>query len=246
MCETRINLDGRYDNNRGLTSYLGFNRTKFNQLNTVYNQKNNYFSFPYINYDNFNIDIFNNSLTWTKTKMAGEEIDTWTNITMVSTLDLDGDKGKLRSIKRYNNNIIAFQDKGICQILFNENMQITTTSGVPIEISNNNKVTGKRYITDKLGCSNKWSICETSNGLYFIDDITKGIYIYGEKLDQISDKLGFRSWVQENSTTESWNPVDFNNIVTYHNKATGDVYFINKDGSIEEPVQVPLIFVFLK
>lgn len=229
MCETRINLDGRYDNNRGLTSYLGFNRTKFNQLNTVYNQKNNYFSFPYINYDNFNIDIFNNSLTWTKTKMAGEEIDTWTNITMVSTLDLDGDKGKLRSIKRYNNNIIAFQDKGICQILFNENMQITTTSGVPIEISNSNKVTGKRYITDKLGCSNKWSICETSNGLYFIDDITKGIYIYGEKLDQISDKLGFRSWVQENSTTESWNPVDFNNIVTYYNKATGDVYFINKD-----------------
>jgi len=38
----------------------------------------------------------------------GDLIDTWTNITMASTLDLDGDKGIVRSLKKFNNEIYAF------------------------------------------------------------------------------------------------------------------------------------------
>lgn len=76
-------------------------------------------------------------------------------------MDLDGDKGYIRALRRINNNIIAFQDKGISQILYNENMQISSTEGVPIEIANSGKVNGKRYLSDKVGCTNKWSICES-------------------------------------------------------------------------------------
>ena len=97
-------------------------------------------------------------------------MDTWTNITLASTLDLDGDKGKIRALKRLNNSIIAMQDTGISQILYNENTQISTTEGVPVEIANSGKVQGKRYISDKIGCTNKWSICETPNGIYFVLD----------------------------------------------------------------------------
>ena len=230
MCETRVNIDGRYDRNRGQTSNFAMTPTNFNLLNQVYSQQNNFFNYRTINPNKLNLDNFHNSITWTKTKTAGELVDTWTNITLASTLDLDGDKGDVRAIRRFNNNLIAFQDRGISQILYNENMQIASTEGVPIEIANSGKVNGKRYLTDKIGCANKWSMCETPNGIYFIDDTTKGIFLFNGKLDNLSDRLGFHSWINSRSTgINIWNPKDFNGFVTYYDKVNGDVFFISKD-----------------
>lgn len=230
MCETRVNIDGRYDRNRGQTSNFAITPENFNLMNDVYSQQNNFFNYRTINPNKLNLDNFHNSITWTKTKTAGELVDTWTNITLASTLDLDGDKGNVRALRRFNNNIIAFQDRGISQVLYNENMQIASTEGVPIEIANSGKVNGKRYMTDKVGCTNKWSICETPNGIYFIDDITKGIFLFNGQLNNISDKLGFHSWINKASDgIDIWNPVDFDGFVTYYDKVNGDVFFISRD-----------------
>ena len=227
MCETRVNLDGRYDRNRGQTSNLAITPENFNKLNEVYSQKNNFFNYRAVNYSKLNLDNFHNSITWTKTKTLGELIDTWTNITLASVLDLDGDKGPVNAIKRLNNTLITFQDKGISQILYNENMQITSTEGVPIEIANSGKVSGKRYITDQIGCPNKWSICETPYGIYFVDDISKGIYIFDGKVNNITSKLGFDSWIRKTSKIGLWNPRDFAGFITYYDKTNEDVLFIN-------------------
>ena len=230
MCETRVNIDGRYDRNRGQTSNFSITPENFNLMNDVYSQPNNFFNYRTINPNKLNLDNFHNSITWTKTKTAGELVDTWTNITLASTLDLDGDKGTVRALRRFNNNILAFQDRGISQILYNENMQISSTDGVPIEIANSGKVNGKRYISDRIGCTNKWSICETSNGIYFIDDITKGIFLFNGQLDNLSDRLGFHSWINRASDSiDIWNPVDFDGFVTYYDKVNGDVFFISKE-----------------
>lgn len=230
MCETRVNIDGRYDRNRGQTSNFSITPENFNLMNNVYSQPNNFFNYRTINPNKLNLDNFHNSITWTKTKTAGELVDTWTNITLASTLDLDGDKGSVRALRRFNNNLIAFQDRGISQILYNENMQISSTDGVPIEIANSGKVNGKRYISDRIGCTNKWSMCETSNGIYFIDDITKGIFLFNGQLNNISDKFGFHSWINRASKNVSiWNPVDFDSFVTYYDKVNGDVFFISRD-----------------
>lgn len=230
MCETRVNIDGRYDRNRGQTSNFSVTPENFNLMNDVYSQPNNFFNYRTINPNKLNLDNFHNSITWTKTKTAGELVDTWTDITLASTLDLDGDKGTVRALRRFNNNIFAFQDRGISQILYNENMQISSTDGVPIEIANSGKVNGKRYISDRIGCTNKWSMCETSNGIYFIDDITKGIFLFNGQLDNLSDRLGFHSWINRASDSiDIWNPVDFDGFVTYYDKVNGDVFFISKD-----------------
>ena len=230
MCETRVNIDGRYDRNRGQTSNFAITPENFNLMNDVYSQPNNFFNYRTINPNKLNLDNFHNSITWTKTKTAGELVDTWTNITLASILDLDGDKGSVRALRRFNNNLLAFQDRGISQVLYNENMQISSTDGVPIEIANSGKVNGKRYITDRVGCTNKWSMCETSNGIYFIDDITKGIFLFNGQLDNLSDRLGFHSWINRASDSiDIWNPVDFDGFVTYYDKVNGDVFFISKD-----------------
>ena len=229
MCETRVNIDGRWDRNRGQTSNFATSPQNFNQMNDVYSQPNNFFNYRSSNPNKLNLDNFHNSITWTKTKTAGELTDTWTNITLASILDLDGDKGDVRALRRFNNSIIAFQDKGISQVLYNENVQIASTEGVPIEIANSGKVSGKRYISDIIGCTNKWSICETPSGLYFIDDKTKGIYLFNGSINNISDKFGFHSWISKESKDNIWNPKDFNSFITYYDRLNGDIFFINKE-----------------
>lgn len=229
MCETRVNIDGRYDRNRGQTSNLAITPENFNKLNEVYSQKNNFFNYRTINPNKLSLDNFHNSITWTKTKSLGELVDTWTNITLASVLDLDGDKGSVNAIRRLNNNLIAFQNKGISQILYNENMQIASTEGVPIEIANSGKVSGKRYITDQIGCTNKWSICETPYGIYFVDDISKDIYVFDGKVNNITSKLGFDSWIRKTSKIGLWNPRDFAGFITYYDKTNEDVLFISNN-----------------
>jgi len=233
MVETRVNIDGRYDRNRGQTNNLYMSPSNFNLLNDVYSQKNNFFNYRGENENKLLLNNFPNTITWTKTKTLGEEVDTWTNITLASTLDLDGDLGSVRALRRFNDNILAFQDKGISQILYNESVQIASTTGVPIEIANSGKVSGKRYISNKIGCTNKWSICSTPNGLYFLDTLGRDLYLFNGQFNNLSDRLGFHSWISSNvNSINIWNPVSFDSCITYYDKVNGEVLFITKDTAL--------------
>ena len=229
MVESRINIDGRYDRNRGQINNLVMTPKNFNLLNDAYSQKDNYFIYRGVNPNDFRLNNFPNTISWTKEKFAAEEIDTWTNITMASALDLDGDKGPVESLNTFNNEIFCFQKTGLSNIIFNPRVQIPSSDGVPIEISNSMKVQGKRYISNTIGCSNKWSIVESPAGLYFMDNITNSIYLFNQQIKSISDEQGFRNWVSKFDSYQSWNPKDFNNIRSYYDKNNNDVYFVTKD-----------------
>ena len=231
MVETRVNIDGRYDRNRGQNSNLQMSPTNFNLINPVYSQKNNFFSYRMLDKRLFNNNIYKNYITWTKKKTPGEEIDTWTNITLANVLDLDGDKGDITSLNRFNNNLFAFQDKAFCQILYNENTQLSTTAGVPIEIANSGKVNGKRYISETIGCTNKWSIIESPYGLYFMDSNNASINLYNGQLIDLTNKYGFNSWARNLINKESWKP-SFNTFRTFYDRNSKEVYFVNKDTAL--------------
>lgn len=240
MCETRVNIDGRYDKNRGQLSNLNITPRNFNLLNTVYSQKDNFFKYRILDSDFYNLRSFPNTITWTKEKKLAEDIDTWTNITMASTLDLDGNKGRITSLNLWDNNIIAFQEKGISQIIFNAMEQISTTNGVPIEISNSKKVSGKRYISDHVGCNNKWSIVESPAGIYFVDNRTQDIYCFGKNFTNLTSDLNMRDWLLNYKELTPWTPgiklrwihksgVNFTNFKTSYDRVNKQVYFINND-----------------
>ena len=40
------------------------------------------------------------------------------------------------------------------------------------------------------------------------------------------------NWVGENNSFDNWNPVDFNNFISYYDSNGGDVYFVNKDTAL--------------
>lgn len=240
MCETRVNADGRYDKNRGQLSNLNMTPKNFNLWNPVYSQKDNFFKYRILDSDFYKLNKFPNTITWTKEKHNGEDIDTWTNITMASTLDLDGDKGKIVSLNIFNNEIYCFQESGISNIIFNAREQISTTSGVPIEISNGMKVNGKRYISNSIGCNNKWSIVESIYGIYFVDNITKGIYLLSDSVKSLSHTLNMKDYITKFNNIEPWkvnnfepiafkfnNDNSFNNFKVSYDKVDKKVYFVN-------------------
>lgn len=225
MVESHINLDGRYDNQRGIKTIASIDTAQYGMLNPVYSQADNFMTSRSLD-DSYNVDSYRTSITWTLEKKDMAQVDEWTHITLGSSLSLDGDKGCCRALRRFNNSIIAFQDKGIAEILFNSRTQIATTNGVPIEIANSGKVDGKRYITNKYGCINKWSIVEGKSALYFVDNINKAMLSFNEGIENLSTKFGFSIWFKRHNSMKPWTPKNFENFVAYYDRVHADVYLV--------------------
>lgn len=238
MLETHINIDGRTDLDRGSTKLASIDWSSFGKLNSVYSQSNNFFSG--IDFDeSLNLDSYPSSIAWSLTKNAGAEIDEWTHIILSSTLALDGDKGDVTALKRFQNSILAFQPKGISEILFNSRTQLSTQDGVPVEIGNSGKVDGKRYVTGKYGVTNKWSIAEGKSALYFVDNINKAFCSFtGSGIDNLSEKLGFGAWFRSLNKTEAWTPKNFGNVLSFYDRINSDVYLVRSDLDGEAPCLV--------
>lgn len=234
MCETHVNADGRYDKNRGQIDNTVMSPHNFNLWNPVYSQSDNYFTYRISNTDVQKNNRYPNQVVWSKTKNSGSDIDIWTNVTLANTLELDGDKGEIRKLIRFNDQLLSFQDTGISQILYNENVQISSSQGVPIEIANSGKVDGKRYLSNTVGCSNKWSVVQTPAGIYFMDSNEKAIYRIGEGLQNISQQFGFNSWCKQHipSIGVKWTPDVFDNFIAYYDKLNQDVLWINKSEAL--------------
>ena len=233
MCETRINIDGRYDKNRGNATKFTITPKNFNLMNPVYNQTNNFFNYQYYNSNRIYPNHFN-QIAWSQTKSSMSEIDTWTKLNLGSLMDMDGDKGEIVALVNFGNEIWCFQERGVSKILFNNRVQIPVSDGVPIEITNGMKVQGKIYLTEKAGCQNKFAMAVTTYGVYFIDGYNSDICVFdGKSIQSLSDAKGFKQWISTQDGITEWKRS------TYAAKVDGfrieydtehkDVYFINDD-----------------
>lgn len=207
MVETHVNIDGRYDRNRGQDSNLYVNPQNFNLINPVYSQLDNFFSYKIMDSDFYKLNAFPATVAWTLQKNNASEIDAWTNITLSNTLDMDGTMGPVTSINSSNDTLYCFQERGVSQIMFNSRVQIPASDGVPIEISNSYKVDGSRGISGTVGCYNKFSIAKSPMGLYFIDGVGSTLYLLqGNQMQNISDTHGMGYWFSQQDTQRRWIP----------------------------------------
>ena len=214
MVETHVNLEGRYDKNKDSLNILNARPDNFNKINPVYSQTNNYFTYNILD-EKFNQNKYFNQVAFSLQKTPTSEIDTWCNISLASAFNLDGKYGKLNKLITVNDAIIAFQDKALSVVNFNNRTAISTENGVPIEIANSGKVNGYSIISSNIGCQNKLSICEASSGVYFIDDLNKTMYGFNrEGLSNISSK-GMSVWFKKNLTGKE---------KCFYDKLTNDVY----------------------
>jgi hypothetical protein len=216
ICESFTNSDGRSDVNRYNSDSSLMTTSNYGLFNNVYSQKNNYFSYNILDPLLFNTTNFSNTIIWSKTKIAGSINDAWTNLNMLSSIDLDGVYGDISSINLFNNDLYAFQPKGIARLLFNERVQQQSSDGVSVELTNGYKVPEYRYLTNQYGCNNKWSIIEGKQGIYFIDYINKSLVSIGNGIKDLGLSLGFKSWFNENT--------DGKNYTLSYDRINNDIY----------------------
>lgn len=221
---SKYNINARTDINRGNTN-KSINRNNFNLHNSVYEQENNFFTYYYLDKDNISIDRqFKNTVMWSLPKIYGSEADAWCNIQDSNYLDLDGDKGELIALRRFNNKILAFQETGISQILYNENVQISTEGGTPIELANSGKVQGKRYLWENKGCQNRDAIAISQSGLYFIDSLNKTSFLIGDNtIMDVFTTANMRSWALSNLNKDWW---------CYYDEFSQEILFTNKNNCL--------------
>lgn len=155
LLESFINLDGRYDTKRGGAGIENYTTDNYTHVNQVYSQKDNFFAGVSMDYDKFKNDHLISSYLVTQPKKHNEFIDRWTNLWLNNATEVNGGLGKLNKLINFNNEIFGFQDKGIFQALYNSRVQIPTSDGVPIEITQSMKSDGVRYMSTSLGATNK-------------------------------------------------------------------------------------------
>lgn len=233
MCETRINLDGRSDTNRGLIDNTIIDNTNFNQINKSYTQTDNFFNYRVLDELASKTNDFPNQITWSRTKVACEDIDTWTNITLASVADSDGTLGDITKILNSNDTMVLFQKHGIGIINYNNSTAISTTNGVPLELAKSNRFNGIDYKSRDIGCQNKWSINNSNGRIFFIDNNRHELNSFtSEGIKPISTLNGFDSFFINNleNVSEVWKPIDSHkNFVTYYDNLSKDIYYINSD-----------------
>ena len=117
-----------------------------------------------------------------------------------------------------NDNIVAFQDKAVSTVLYNERVQISTESGAPVEIQNSNKVTGYDYISQEYGCQNKDSVVTTKSGVYFIDSLNRSFNKFSKEGVVDVSTQGMISWFRNNDTSK---------MRTLYDSITHDVYLVD-------------------
>lgn len=229
MCETRVNIDGRYDRNRGATSNLNMSPVNFNLINPVYSQKNNFFNYRILDSDYYKVDSYPSQIVYTGVKSPSDIQDTWTNIHMANSLDLDGSNGELVAIESFNDLLIGFQESGVQQIMFNSRVQIQPTDGVPIEIANSQRVEDARQLSNIIGCQDKFSIVTTPMGIYFLDNRKDQMYLFNGQLNDLGLNLGSLYWPRENHSDMTWrfkaDKSGLNGIRLFYDSKFQDVYF---------------------
>lgn len=226
MCETRINIDGRYDKNRGMLSNLATTPQNFNLLNDAYSQSDNFFNYKILDEDFYKNNTFGNQLTWSLEKSNAADVDNWTKVTLANTIDIDGTKGRITALKSSGANLLYFQEKAFGQVVFNSRVQIPVSDGVPIEITNSAKMERCSPVSENIGCIDKWSIVSTDEGVYFIDNRSNSLYLYKDQVQNISRELGMEQWFIHSNTDIEWNPqsLDENSIRTFLDIEQGDIY----------------------
>lgn len=219
MLETHINVDSTIDRNKLLKHLAALNYTKIQNPNLAYSQLDNLFIERDLGSDSSE-SSYPTHITWSLEKHSGEDVDTWAHVTLTNSLALDGNKGYCNALHRFNNGLYAFQDRGIAEVMFNSRVQLSTNDGVPVELANSGKVDGKRYITDKYGCTNKWSIVEGKQGLYFVDDINRAFCLFnGSNVEDVSLKKGFKAWFASHH-----NKIGY----AYYDRILNDIYLTIK------------------
>lgn len=215
----------RYDNLIGLNNLNGVTSAVFNKLNLVYNQKNNFFVFSGITNNTVTDDNQENTILYSDMKLQNESEDSFENFNVSNFYSIDTNIKVINKLVTYNDKLLCFSDDAIVNVLYKENVVISTDSIKSLGLASSENISGTQLITNTYGCMNKWSVGIYDNILYFNDDINNKIVAYSEGFTPINESLGIETLNDMFIKKNVWNPVDFGNTKINIDKYSKDIHY---------------------
>ncbi len=145
------------------------------------------------------IDEFDVRLYASKIKIPGESIDSWTDLLINESQDLDGKYGPINALVSYKDELITFQDEGICALSISPRIQVQGNDGLGIELGTGNVFYDYKYISTTSGSINKWGVLPTKKGIYYYDALNKAVgMVPGATENFLSDLKGLHTLFNTN------------------------------------------------
>jgi hypothetical protein len=242
--ETSYNITQRSDDSFGgwKAIFLPTN-AQFHKYNNVYSQLGNAIISqpdPFLLIKNTH---FANRILATKPKVAGEIIDSWTDVLLNEEIYVEGEYGRINRMVKFNDILYVFQRDGVCVVSVLPRVQVSATDAIAIELGTGQVLNTYQYINTNSGCDDFNGIVSTSSATYYGDRIRRTInLIEGATVSGLSDTLGISQYVKGYDTDEQYKP----KFVLGFNPITDDVYFTIKrqstDGLVHEGDTESLVY----
>lgn len=115
--------------------------------------------------------------------------DPWTKFLYTSVQDINSHYGAINKLIVFREKLLAFQDKALAQIGFNDREVQQSTSGSALTLGTSDRLTYHTYISNSSGAYHKDSIIDTGSALYYFDGNNKKIMSISEGLQSLTDVL---------------------------------------------------------
>lgn len=227
----RLTTDvANYNSGNGITGIRDFVKdtyepsTTFSEyINNVYNTQNILHTYNVIDDDLLTI-TYPSTFKISEVKFNNETTDSWLQFLANNYLDVDGKYGPINSINEVNDTIIFFQDDAAGQLSINPKYASATSEGSLI-VGTGGILDDYKYITTTHGCKNRESILRTPKGLYYFDIQNKKLRMLGDEQSPLSDIKGLHSYLKDNVSNVSNNPIQANGITVGYDYSTNKAYF---------------------
>lgn len=167
---------------------------------------------------------FPHRLNATKVKVAGELVDSWTDILVNEEMYLDGKYGDITSLIRNNDSVYAFQEQGIAGIQIEPRVQTVATDGVTVELGTGTVLYTHVYLSTTSGSANPECVFNSPRAVYYLDVGNASINrIIGGQVEGLSDKHGYHSYLISNVDYKSLK--NSNSVVGAFDQVSNDAYF---------------------
>lgn len=145
------------------------------KYNTVYSQQPTLVNSTSLDFTFRLVKGYDTRIQATKVKTPNESVDSWTDVLENEFIDLNGKYGPINGLVTYKDTVYAFQDKAISIVNINPRIQVQGNDGVGIELGIGDVLYDYKYITNRSGSINKWSIVPGKKGIYYYDALNRAV-----------------------------------------------------------------------
>lgn len=199
ILETTIDLKSRSDeSHEESVSAFQYEMDEYHQYNDVYSRQSSIFNRIDTPFTFKEVKEFPASIRATSIKYPNELIDSWTDILVNETKDLDSKYGEITTLYNFNDHIYAFQERAVALMSINPRVAVSANDGSQIGLGTGKLLDDYNYLSTVSGLKYMTAIDNTSTGIYYIDTDNKSMNkITQDGVTSLSTTKGMHSFCSD-------------------------------------------------